>query len=163
MARYEVTYITKGNSQNTHECITHIWGTFGKLSVQQAIQRIENCQDSFYVDRGGSMVDIIVSVSSCGNKYLKTNPDEYEQNNLLSLPEAPISQSSFLAKIASAQLQLLQLGLEFQKVTKCTTKVRFVNKREFTYYSIELSNSLSNSLESQHSAVNSSPLQVESL
>ena len=117
MARYAVNYITKGNSHKTHECITHIWGSFGKMSVQEAIHRIESCQDSFYVDKGGSMVDVTVSISSCGNKYLKTNPDEHEQNNLLSLPEAPISQSSFMAKIASAQLQLLQLRLEFQELT----------------------------------------------
>ena len=118
MARYEVTYITKGYSQNTYERITHIGGSFGKLSVQEAIQRIESRQDSFYVSKGGSMVDVIVSVSRCGNKYIKTTPDGDEPNNLLSLPEcssiAAVSHSSFQAKILVLQLQLLQIRLEFQ-------------------------------------------------
>ena len=120
MARYEVTYITKGNAQNTYERITHIGGSFGRLTVQEAIERIESRQDSFYVSKGGSMVDLIVSVSRCGNKYIKTNPDAYDPNNLLSLPEcssmAAVSHSSFQSNILLLQLQwqLLQLRLELQ-------------------------------------------------
>ena len=120
MGRYEVTYITKGNSKNTHERITHIGGSFGKLSVQEAIQRIERHEDSFYVSKGSSTVDVKVAVSRCGNKYLKTTPDGEEPNNLLSLPECSpipiVSQSSFQAKILLFQLQLLQLRLELQKM-----------------------------------------------
>ncbi|MDP8217161.1 MAG: DUF3892 domain-containing protein [Candidatus Theseobacter exili] len=41
----------------------------------------------FFVKAGGSVVNVIVAVSKYGNKYLKTEADGEEPNNLLSLPE----------------------------------------------------------------------------
>jgi hypothetical protein len=120
VARYEITYITRGDSQNAHERITNVWGAFGKMSVQEAIQRIESHQDTFYVSKDGLMVDVVVAVSRCGNKYIKTNPDGYAPNNLLSLPECSsmtaVSHSSFQSNILllQLQLQLSQLRLQLQ-------------------------------------------------
>lgn len=39
--------------------------------------------------RNGRAVDIIVAVSRFGNKYIKTEADGDQPNNLLSLPECP--------------------------------------------------------------------------
>jgi hypothetical protein len=43
----------------------------------------------FHVRVGGRPVRVIVAVSRFGNKYLKTEADGAEPNNLLSLPECP--------------------------------------------------------------------------
>ena len=44
---------------------------------------------SFYVAVGGRSVWVIVAKSAYGNKYLKTEADGEQPNNLLSLPECP--------------------------------------------------------------------------
>lgn len=41
---------------------------------------------SFYVSRGGSIVNVIVATSRFGHKYLKTEADGEQPNNLLSAP-----------------------------------------------------------------------------
>ena len=65
-------------------------GTRWTMSQQDAIAGIEAGQRSFYVDRPtGDRVDVIVAVSSDGNRYLKTTADGDEPNNLRSLPECP--------------------------------------------------------------------------
>lgn len=42
---------------------------------------------SFYVNVGGDKVKVITATSRYGNKYVKTEADGDEPNNLLSLPE----------------------------------------------------------------------------
>ena len=87
MARHQITCINKRVHQNPHERIEFI-GQRGnwKISEDNAIRRIELGQDSFYVMVNGKSVDVMVATHE-GRKYLKTVPDGYAPNNLLSLPE----------------------------------------------------------------------------
>lgn len=91
--RIRVSCINKDDRYNPREAITHIGGvnaddTKWRLALQEAIQAIENNKYSFYVERpNGDVVNVIVAVSAGNNKYLKTDADGDEPNNLLSLPE----------------------------------------------------------------------------
>lgn len=90
--RYEVLCINKSDRMNPHERITHIGGRNGdgtawKVTLQNAISAIENGKWSFFVRRGGNVVNVIVAVSRYGYKYLKTENDGEMPDNLLSLPE----------------------------------------------------------------------------
>ncbi len=91
-SRHEVLCINKSDRPNPHERIISIGGrnadgTSWKLSQAEAIQGIETGKWSFFVHRGGHVVNVIVSVSRFGHKYLKTEADGEQPDNLLSLPE----------------------------------------------------------------------------
>ncbi|WP_299700419.1 DUF3892 domain-containing protein [uncultured Tateyamaria sp.] len=60
-------------------------GTRWRISQQDAIQRIKSRQNSFFVKEGTRSVTVIVAKSRSGNEYIKTEADDYEPNNLLSL------------------------------------------------------------------------------
>lgn len=64
-----------------------IGGGSWKITQEIAIEGIEDGAWAFYVNKQGSRVNVIVSTSRYGNKYLKTEADGEEPNNLLSLPE----------------------------------------------------------------------------
>ena len=50
----------------------------------------QNTYGEFYVDRPhGDRVKLVVAKSAQGNKYVKTESDGDQPNNLLSLPECP--------------------------------------------------------------------------
>jgi hypothetical protein len=90
----EVKCIKKSDRYDAHERITHIGGVNAdgsrwKLTQSEAIAGIESGKWSFHVMAGGKKVGVIISVSRFGNKYLKTEVDGEQPNNLLSLPECP--------------------------------------------------------------------------
>ena len=90
----QVGCINKIDRDNPWERITHIGGTNAngttwKITQKRAIEGIEDGTWQFYVNVGGESVWVVVAVSQHGNKYIKTEPDGEDQNNLLSLPECP--------------------------------------------------------------------------
>ncbi|MEO9827180.1 MAG: DUF3892 domain-containing protein [Paracoccaceae bacterium] len=90
----QIRCVNKQDRQNPWERITHVGGTNPdgsrwKQTQEQVIQKIESREWSFYVEVRGDKVNVIVAKSRLGNKYLKTEPDGDEPNNLLSLPECP--------------------------------------------------------------------------
>ena len=91
--RVRVQCINKSDRFNPHERIISIGGRNGdgsewKLSQPAAIEGIEAGKWTFYV-QNPHIVDLIVAVSRFGNKYLKTQADGDQPDNLLSLPECP--------------------------------------------------------------------------
>ena len=91
---HEVKCINKSDRNSTHERITHISGIKNdrsrwKITQEAAIAGIECGDWEFYVSADGKSVKVIISISAKGNKYLKTENDGEQPNNLLSLPECP--------------------------------------------------------------------------
>ena len=91
-SRLQITCINKSDRMNPHERITHIGGknadgTAWRITQASAIDGIEKREWEFYVNVGGSSVNVIVSTSKYGYKYLKTVNDGEHPNNLLSLNE----------------------------------------------------------------------------
>ena len=89
-----VTCINKQNRFDPHERILSIGGvnpdgTRWKLSQADAIGGIQQGKWEFYVERPlGDRVRVVVALRS-GYRYLKTEADGEQPNNLLSLPECP--------------------------------------------------------------------------
>ena len=88
----EIKCINKDDRMDPYERITHVGG-YGtsqwKLTQRDAIGMIERGEWGFFVTAGGNPVWVVVAISRFGNKYLKTQADGDEPNNLLSLPECP--------------------------------------------------------------------------
>jgi len=94
MTRHQITCIRKSDRYNPHERILGVGGTNTDgsrwyLTQEQAIRDIESGKFAFFVRVNGREVDVIVADSRFGNKYLKTEADGEQPNNLLSLPECP--------------------------------------------------------------------------
>ena len=89
----EIQCINKSDRDNAHERIRRVGGVAGgkrwSITQEEAIALIENGKWSFFVRRNGQSVRVVVAVSRYGNKYLKTEADGEQPNNLLSLPECP--------------------------------------------------------------------------
>ena len=89
----QIKCINKLDRSNPHERITHVGGheeKVWKLTQEEAIRYIENGDWRFWVKPAHSeSVWVVVAISRFGNKYLKTDNDGEDQNNLLSLPECP--------------------------------------------------------------------------
>lgn len=85
----QITCINKDDRKNVYERITHVGNASRswKLTLEDAIGKIERGEWSFYVSVGGKTVWVVVAISRFGNKYLKTEPDGDTPDNLLSLPE----------------------------------------------------------------------------
>lgn len=90
-AKHQVRCINKDDRYNPYERILALGGeTNGenwKVSQKEAIAGIEAGKWEFFVQKNYQVVKIVISTSPYGNKYLKTEPDGKEPNNLLSLPE----------------------------------------------------------------------------
>jgi hypothetical protein len=88
----QITCVNKRDRTNAWERITHVGGRSDKvwkITQEQAIAHIESGTWRFYVEVRGDRVGVMVAKSRFGNKYLKTEADGDEPNNLLSLPECP--------------------------------------------------------------------------
>lgn len=90
----QITCINKSDRANPHERIFAVGGvnsdgTRWKLSQTQAIDGIDIGKWRFWVHAGGRSVWVVVAISRFGNKYLKTEADGEQPDNLLSLPECP--------------------------------------------------------------------------
>jgi hypothetical protein len=82
----QVTCINKTDRQSAHERIINTGGSNWKHTEDDAIYYIENGAYSYYVNRGGCQVNVIVA-ERLGRKYLKTENDREEPDEPLALPE----------------------------------------------------------------------------
>jgi hypothetical protein len=89
--KLEIKCIKKTNRFDAHDRIHEIGGSANgskwRLTQQQAIAGIEGGTHSFYVSKNQHTVNVIVGKSWAGNKYIKTENDGDQPDNLLSLPE----------------------------------------------------------------------------
>lgn len=92
----QVDCIQKDDRLNPYERIQHLGGPNAggerwKLSQAAVIEAIENnTYGPFFVESAnGRRVNLVVAISRYGNKYVKTEADSQEPNNLLSLPSCP--------------------------------------------------------------------------
>lgn len=88
----QIMCINKRQHYSPYERIVNVGGVRNgerwKISEKEAINYIENGTWDFYTSVNGKSVWVVVAVHN-GHKYLKTEADGYEPNNLLALPECP--------------------------------------------------------------------------
>jgi hypothetical protein len=86
MAKTQITCVNKTPRDDAHDRIDNVGGSGWVLPEDEVIAQIENGQESYFVSVDGASVDVIVEKHQ-GHKYLKTERDGLQPNNLLSLPE----------------------------------------------------------------------------
>jgi hypothetical protein len=92
MTRHRIECIRKSDRFNPWERITHVGGVNPDgarwlLTQQDAIAGIKSEKWTFFVRAGVREVDVIDKTSRFGHKYLTTEADGEQPDNLLSLPE----------------------------------------------------------------------------
>ncbi|MBQ2261518.1 MAG: DUF3892 domain-containing protein [Loktanella sp.] len=90
---FEINCIEKDDRYNPYEAIISVGGPNPdgkrwKLTQQEVIQWIAEGHE-FFVNSGGKKVWVVIGTSKYNNPYIKTQSDEYEPNNLLSLNACP--------------------------------------------------------------------------
>ena len=86
----QITCIRKTNRTEPHDRIQGVGGTNWYITEAEAIAYIENGTYKFYVSVGGKSVWVVIA-KRLEHKYLKTEADGVQPDNLLSLPECPKS------------------------------------------------------------------------
>lgn len=91
---FQVHCINKSDRDNPWERITHLGGGTHndpwRITQQRCIDGIESGEKYFVKVPGDpDTVWLIVATSRYGNKYVKTQNDGDQPNNLLKLPECP--------------------------------------------------------------------------
>jgi Protein of unknown function (DUF3892) len=88
----QIKCINRTERMNPHERISHVGGYEGsqwKLTLNDAIGKIESGESAFVVQAARRRVSVIVAVSPSRQKYLKTEIDGDQPDTLLRLPECP--------------------------------------------------------------------------
>lgn len=89
-----VTCIKKPDRHSQYDAIVSLGGTRTNDGAHWTCTR-QQCVDYikqgyvFYVQIGLHRVNLIVGKSARGTEYVRTDPDQDTQDNLLSLPECP--------------------------------------------------------------------------
>lgn len=86
LSEAEVRCINKQPRNDPYHRITHIGGNGWRLTLDDAIGKIERNEWRFYVQRPHK-VYLIVARAASGRKYLRTTADKDTPDNLLALPE----------------------------------------------------------------------------
>ena len=91
---HEIKCIHKSDRPGVHQRIINIGGlnadgTRWELPQAKAIDGIEQGIWKFYVFNNSRRFNVIIARSAAGYKYLKTEVDNTQTNNLLLLPECP--------------------------------------------------------------------------
>lgn len=87
--------IVKNDRQSPYEAIEQVGGTNSdgsrwKQSQKQTVQEIDSGEWEYYAEGGNvRRVKVITATSRFGHRYIKTEADGEEPNNLLSLPTCP--------------------------------------------------------------------------
>ena len=79
--------VNKQPREDPHKQIENVGGQGWKITQDEAIENIENGTE-YEVSVDGQTVAVVIATHE-GNKYIKTEPDGYGENNLLSLDECP--------------------------------------------------------------------------
>lgn len=88
----QVKCITRSSINGSYEHITHIGGTeiddaSWYFTKDQAIEYIDSKEYAFFVQEDHNIAWVKVAKLENGQKYLRTENDDTDVNNLLSLPE----------------------------------------------------------------------------
>jgi hypothetical protein len=92
MATHEIRCINKTPRHDPYDRIQNVGGVRAsglnfKITQPACIAEIER-GERFFVNRDGKAVNVIIALHS-GHKYIKTEADGEQPNNLLALPECP--------------------------------------------------------------------------